>query len=147
MGKSPNPFYSLPLPFNLGTLNCYFFIAYLGFRDIEKYFESNLLFSFTKVVWHLDYFGVLYLTFQHQNCQTYPPPKNAKNILCVYFVFQIILSIFWKTVKRLGIWLSGVDLPPSLFGLSPKFDRFFCEGFPYLLLDLQKIRFLTSCLC
>ena len=67
--------------------------------------------------------------FQHQNldyskCQSYPP-KNAKNILYVYFVFQIILSIFEKTVKRLGIGLSRFDLPPSLFGLFPKFDRFF----------------------
>ena len=129
LGKSPNLFYSLPPPFNLGTLNCYFFITSLAYTDNEKDFETNLNFSFTKVVWHLDYFGVLYLMFQHQNldyskCQTYPP-KNAKNILCVYFAFQTILSIFEKTVKRLGIGLSGVDLPPSLFGLFPKFDRIF----------------------
>ena len=34
-------------------------------------------------------------------------------------------AFFEKTVKRLGIGLSGNDLPPSLFGLFPKFDRLF----------------------
>ena len=30
------------------------------------------------------------------------PPKNEKNILCVYYVFQSFLSIFQNPVKRLG---------------------------------------------
>ena len=39
---------------NLGILNCYFFIGYLGLIDHEMDFEMNLFFSLTKVVWHLE---------------------------------------------------------------------------------------------
>ena len=67
--------------------------------------------------------------FQHQNldyskCQTYTP-KNAKNILCVYFAFQTILIIFEKLLKgwELG-WVELTYLPPCL-DFSPKFDRIF----------------------
>ena len=44
-----------PLP-PLGsvTLNIFFFIADLGFRDYEMDFEINLFFSLTKLVWHLE---------------------------------------------------------------------------------------------
>ena len=35
---------------NLGILNCYFFIGYLGLIDHEMDFEMNLFFSLTKVV-------------------------------------------------------------------------------------------------
>ena len=36
-----------------------FFIAYLGSMDHEMDFESNLFFSLTKVVWHLEKFSAL----------------------------------------------------------------------------------------
>ena len=44
---------------NLGILNCYFFIGYLGLIDHEMDFEMNLFFSLTKVVWHLEIFLAL----------------------------------------------------------------------------------------
>mgnify|MGYP003332314818 CR=1 FL=1 len=57
-------------------------------------------------------------------CQTYPP-KNQKNILSVYFVFQGILNLFLKPVKMFGPgWTSALPRAP-LFGPVPNFDRFF----------------------
>jgi len=46
---------------NLGSLNCYFFIAYLGFEDYEMDFEINFVFSLTKVFKHLENFRILLL--------------------------------------------------------------------------------------
>ena len=51
--------------------------------------------------------------------------KIKKNILSVYFVFQGILNIFKKTVKRFGPrWTSGRP-PAPLFGPLPNVHRFF----------------------
>ena len=53
LGFCPNLADPPPLA-NLGLLNCYFFIGYLGLIDHEMDFEMNLFFSLTKVVWHLE---------------------------------------------------------------------------------------------
>ena len=55
VGNSSQPAWPPPAPLaNLGILNCYFFIGYLGLIDHEMDFEMNLFFSLTKVVWHLE---------------------------------------------------------------------------------------------
>ena len=92
----------------MGLLNCFifflFFIGYLGFIGHEMDFETNLYFSPHRsgltlrkfcVPLHVYTIKQSYIIKKMKNskCQTYPP-KNQKNILSVYFVFQGILNNF-----------------------------------------------------
>ena len=58
MGICPNLPDLPPSLGNLGILNCYFFIAYLGFEYHEMDFEINFIFSLTKVFQHLENFRI-----------------------------------------------------------------------------------------
>ena len=93
MGVCPNLSDPSPLA-RLGILNCYFFIAYLGFTEHEMDFDRNLFFCHTKVFWHLEKFRVQpYISSinRMQNiwktniskCQTYPPKNKKKG----FFLF------------------------------------------------------------
>ena len=62
------------------------------------------------------------------------PSKNGKNVLCIFYVFQDILSIFYlffKPVKRLGKVEVRPDPPPPCWEFFPSLTVFFFEGFPY----------------
>ena len=50
LGKKSKPLLLPPSPFNLGTLNNYFFIAYLGFKDHEMDFEKLIFFPHKSVL-------------------------------------------------------------------------------------------------
>ena len=108
MGICPNLSDPSPPLAKLGILNCYFFIAYLGFIEHEMDFDINLFFCHTKVFWHLEKFRIQpYISSINpmQNvwktniskCQTYPPPKNEKNV----FVFFTCFRAFWAFLKNL----------------------------------------------
>ena len=78
-------------------------------------FEINLFFFLTKVMKHFkffsNFFNLAYIitierSYREKKEKTLSvrptPHKNKKNVLCVYYMFQGILSIFQKPVKRLG---------------------------------------------
>ena len=71
-----------------------FFIVYLGSMGLEMDFESNLYFSFTKVVWHLENFSALpcigngniskeFEGFQMSDLPSLKMEKCFKCLLCV----------------------------------------------------------------
>ena len=119
-------------PLTWETLTVMFFIIYLGSRDIDKDFEINLLFSFTKVVYHLDYFGVLYLMFQHQNfdyskCQSYPPKNSKKYFICLFCISDHSKYFWKKLLKQMKLRKSdqknGIVLTHPLFVNSKNFYK------------------------
>ena len=96
-----------PLP-SLDSLTGIFFIVHLALIGHEIYFEKNLYFSLTKVVWHLKFFFLssLYTVTVKWERWKFPSvrptsPKNGK----MFYRFQGIQSIFFnffeKPVKRL----------------------------------------------
>ena len=102
VGKWSKPRLTPPLQ-SLDSLTVTFFIVQLALIDHEMYFELNLYFPSQKWSETLHFSVCLYYKAKlHRNgnetskCQNYLP-KNKKNILCVYFVFQSILNIFLKT--------------------------------------------------
>ena len=63
LGICPNLSDPSPPLAKLRILNCYFFIAYLGFTEHEMDFDTNLFFCHTKVDWYLEKFRFpLYIT-------------------------------------------------------------------------------------
>ena len=79
----------LPPPSNLGTLNCYFFIAYLGFTDKEMDFEINLFFSLTKVFGHLENFLILLYIFSINQVK-----KDTRHIF-----LSVYTLLWWKKIS------------------------------------------------
>ena len=67
-------------------------------------------------------------------CQTYPP-KKWKNVLCVYYAFQGILSIFLRNLLR-G-WDSG--RPPPV-GTDSQLSPFFLKASLITLLGGQIVK-------
>ena len=85
MGKSTNLFHSLPPPFNWGTLNITFLLHLWALGALKRFWEQ-LTFFLHKMVWHFNYFAVLYLTFQHQNLD-YSVRRIPLKMLKIFYVF------------------------------------------------------------
>ena len=133
VGNLSQPVRPLPPLARLGILNCYFFIAYLGFIEHEMDFDINLFFCHPKVFWHSEKFRVQpYISSINpmQNVwKTNISKKKEKNV----FVFFTCFRAFWAFFKNLlRGWDPGGPLPP-LLGQIPNFHRFFYWRLPLVL--------------
>ena len=125
VGNLSQPRWPPPLA-NLGILNCYFFIGYLGLIDHEMDFEMNLFFSLTKVVWHLEK-CLIFLIYGNWRRWKFlsvrpTPPKNGK----MFYVFIMCFRAFWAFFIFLRNLLRGWDpgRPPPCWDGFPTFTIF-----------------------